>query len=254
MRTIVFLGDTQYPAIHDAAWDGVLNALAVWDLDEVWFLGDGIDFPMLTTKFPIDPSVRHDLQADLDGWDKRLGELVTVTELRGARRWVYLLGNHEDRLQKYLWHQAPELSGVRGLEIGSLLPTLTWAWETHPWHELVPVTDYFFATHGESVSSYAGATAKKMIDRTAVCGIMGHTHRLGSSVRRVVKPGGGYRYLGWWENGCLADDRKMTWTKGNEDWQLGFSLGYFDGDAFAIEQVFVHEDGKLMRGGVWYGK
>ena len=252
MKTVAFLSDTQYPAIHDAAWSGTLDFLAHLDLDELWFLGDGIDFPMLTSKFHVDPQVRHAMQDDLDGWNSRLHELATISLFRGATRLVYLLGNHEDRLQKYLWHQAPELSGLRGLSLENLLPSLG-EWEVHPWHDLVPVTDEFFATHGEAVSSYAGASSKKMIDRTAVSGIMGHTHRLGSSVRRVVKPGGGYRYLGWWENGCLADDRKMNWTKGNEDWQLGFSIGTFEGSKFAIEQVFVHEDGGLFRGGVWYG-
>jgi hypothetical protein len=171
MKTVLFLSDTQYPAIHYPAWLAAIEVASAPIIDEIWFLGDGIDFPMLTHKFPIDPAERLEIQNHLDSWNTRLGLLHLSSS---AQKYVYLLGNHEHRLQSYLWFQATELSGLRGLQLTSLLPALN-DWEVHPWHELVPVSPTFVATHGEVVSKYAGATAKQMLDRTAISGIMGHT-------------------------------------------------------------------------------
>ena len=155
-----------------------------------------------------------------------------------------------------MWHQAPKLSSLNGLQVEKLLQLEELGFEYYPYGKMVQVSGDFFATHGDIVRAHAGFTAKAMVDKTGVSGIMGHTHRLGQSTRRILDSAGGTKLIGWWENGCLCDQTKMDWTTGVQDWHLGFSVGtFFDDEGsnkFAIEPVFVHDNGSFVFGGNVY--
>ena len=254
MKHILFIGDVQWPFQHDTALKAVLDFVRRFPWgpkDELWFLGDGLDFDMLSLKFLKDPARDALLQRDIDGF--KAGVLKPLQRW-GPERRLYLAGNHEHRIQAYLWHQAPKLSSLQGLKVEALLDLDHLGYEYHPYGEMVRVANDFYATHGNVVRAHAGFTAKVMLDKTGVSGIMGHTHRLGASIRRIMSPSGGTRCVGWWENGCLCDQSKMDWVVGVQDWQTGFSIGtFYDDGSFAIESIFIHEPGWFVWGGERYG-
>lgn len=247
MRKIAFLGDVQWPYQHDGAMKAIMDYLKRAKPDELWFMGDGIDLTQLAIKHPKQPGGELWLQGEIDGWVKVLASWAALV----PGRKVYLGGNHEHRLQMYLWTQAPKLSGLSGLKVEKLLKLDELGYGWHPYREMVQVAKHFFATHGDVVRAHSGFTAKVMLDKTGSNGIMGHTHRLGSSLRRVMSGSTGTDKLtGWWENGCLCDYRKMDWTSTPEDWHVGFSIGTFFGPEdgkkldgyFAVQQVVITKD------------
>ena len=101
-----------------------------------------------------------------------------------------------------------------------------------------------YITHGDVISKHSGWTAKAHYERYGGCGMVGHSHRLGSyfKTERIDT-------YGWWENGCLCDLQPEYVNYPN--WCQGFSIGYFTNDRFFIEQVPII-DHKFMVEGKYY--
>ncbi len=135
-------------------------------------------------------------------------------------------GNHWDRLRRYLWSKAPELSDLDCLQIESLMKLKESEIELIGADEGVLINGNFLVTHAEIVRAHSGWTAKGMSDKHGGSGMHGHTHR-GGSYYKSNRSG----VYGWWENFCLdldtpiltADLRWMPlWTLKVGDNIIGF--------------------------------
>jgi hypothetical protein len=147
-------------------------------------------------------------------------------------------------LRRYLWSNARELSCLRSLTFENLFRLkklrIEFADEQNPYQ-----CGNLLFTHGSIVRKWAAYTAKAHYEKYGCCVIHGHTHRMGSFYHRTF-----IDTYGAWENGCLC-------TLNPEyavcpDWQQGFSVVWFTGDRFHVQQVpiidgqFVYH-GKLRR-------
>jgi len=145
---------------------------------------------------------------------KRLGKRTKM---------VYIEGNHETRLQHYLWRNA-EMYGFEGLKLSNLLElehrkidfvgTQPDYWKTDSGH--YKVAD-IIVTHGDSrlngatCSKWNGYSASNTI-RTMQQGVaIGHTHRLAHVMHR--SPSETYHGL---ETGSLCNH------SGTANWNQGF--------------------------------
>lgn len=182
--------------------------------------GDLVDFYGLSF-FEKNTARRHNVQEEIDQASKILGKLRTIVGPKAEM--VYLEGNHENRLQRYLWKN-PELEGIRDLRLPNLLDlagreiqfigVTSDYWKDTSGH--LEVGDAL-VTHGDnrlngtSTSRYSGYSARNSIVGLQQSIIMGHVHRLGK-----VYQSNGKKHLVGIEGGCLCV------KNGTANWQQGF--------------------------------
>lgn len=137
---------------------------------------DGIDFYTISS-YDKDPAraKSYNLQKEIDEWEKAQKEWRDAAP--DAER-HYILGNHEDRLRRYLWRH-PELFGLNALKIENLLNldkhNIKFAGKEVRIQNLI-------VKHGRFIRMHSGYTAKAELEKEFYStNIMtGHTHRGGS--------------------------------------------------------------------------
>ena len=239
---IMFLSDMHIPFHSPSSIEAMLRFAREFDPMRIYLLGDIIDF-YAVSRFDKDPTRITGLQDEID---QTIAILSQIVQDAPGSTIVYLEGNHEVRLQKYLWKH-PEISSLNALNIKNLLgldelgikyiPQTT----THVYHK-------FVIEHGDVARKYSGYTARAQLEKRGMSGISGHTHRLGMHYHTNM--GGNYV---WVENGCMCD-LNPGYVIGLPDWMDGFSVGYFKRGRtgrFIIEQVPII-DGKISYAGKEY--
>jgi predicted phosphodiesterase len=216
----IFLSDLHMPF---ADWPALKLAEAFmqdWDPKYIFYDGDIMDFYGIS-RFDKNPSRRFRLN-DERRWAMEM--LDRHHDMCSGAQQIWLDGNHEERIVKYLWERAPELADLQDEETGELLlgiPSLLGLNKRN-----VQYTSYaghvnylgFLVTHGNLLSKHSSYTAKQMSERHRSSGISGHSHRLGM-----------YNWTGikgpqaWYENGCLC--RMDPDYMHNPNWQQGFHIG-----------------------------
>ena len=218
----MFLPDAHAPYHDERAVETALAFVRHYKPGVVFILGDWLDAYQLS-RFDQRPDRRLELQNDIDACR---GLLKKVRKSAPGAVVYYLRGNHERRLQKYLWSKSPELSGLRALELPRLL--------TLSDYDIRYVERGFtkyagtLVKHGTLVSNKAGYTASRELDRTGLSGISGHTHRLAQVYRRTHAG-----YFTWAEAGCLCalDPGERMEGYGEDslyDWAHGLVVGAFE--------------------------
>jgi len=180
---------------------------------EIIIVHEAHDFYSLS-RFDKNPARRFELQDEIDAvtvYFKRLKELCPKSRI------ILLDSNHLARLKKYLWTQAPALSGLRSLDIKTLLGLEELDIEFMDDFEFKG----FLFKHGSIVRQDSSYTAKAEYLREGMSGASGHTHRLGQHF--ATKRGGSYV---WLESGCLCL-MDAEYIVGTANWQQGLSMVSF---------------------------
>jgi hypothetical protein len=209
---------------------------------------DGVDF-FAISDFDADPSRKtyDSLQRELDAW--KTGQRAWADATPGARK-VYLPGNHEDRLRRYLWNH-PEIAGLEALALPQLLDFagLGIEYDNQPYEmsELV-LFDQVVIRHGKRVRRLSGAsaTAELADERHAISVVMGHTHR-GATVYTTTRSGVRLAQ----ESFCLC--QLNPGYVAHPDWQQGLVLIDVSADHLAIEAV-PFADFRTRKVAYWRGK
>ena len=167
----------------------------------------------------------------------------------GILNWIYrevtdvtfLEGNHEYRITRHL-RKNPELFGLNCLRMPELLGLIEKKIKYYPY--LHPPIKYhgFQVHHGNLIRKHSGWSAKALYFKYAGCGIVGHTHRMGSYIVRNTEG-----IFGWYENGCLCSLQPEYQDFVN--WIQGWSIAYFTKkDLFHLEQIPVVDYKFLFNG------
>ena len=206
--------------------------------DVVIVNGDLVDFYSISS-FLKDPSRKETLQEEID-------EAVDI--LRKLRELCpevhYNMGNHEDRLRRYLLGNAKALTCLRDLQFESLFKLEELDVQYHDTAGFRLNRD-LVVTHGARVSRHAGATARMEFDRHLMSGMSGHTHRVGRY--DVTGLGGDFS---WVEQGCLCDTNP-EYVTGKPNWQQGFGIIYYRSRWFDMREIRIHNR-RLVVDGVDY--
>jgi len=145
----------------------------------------------------------------------------------------WILGNHEYRWSRYIADNARPLHGLKGTTLAEQLDCAQHGIEvidsgnkenSYLWGKLL-------IGHFDRISKHSGYTAKLLLDDKSISLIQNHSHRGGSSFRRLYD-----RDIVGYENFCLCD-RSPNYVD-SPNWQQGFSLVYKDreSDFFYLEQ------------------
>ena len=207
--------------------------------DFIDILGDLIDFWQIS-KFLKDPFRKETLQDDIDSAKAYLQELRDISP---DSEIILHYGNHLDRLRKYIWSKAPELSSIKSLDLKWMLDADKMKIKVIEEAEGYIMRGLLAMTHGTVVSQDSAMTARRNLQKYGLSVICGHTHRLGSTYKTDLRG-----IVGSWENGCLCDMNLVKqWGRELANWQTGFSIIFFKDDLFEVQQVPIIK-GKFLFG------
>lgn len=256
--------------IHDE--DAIAVALAIVRAakpESVVLVGDNLDLCEFG-RYRTSPAFAATTQATVD----RAGLLCA--QLRDAApgaRIVWLAGNHEERMPRFLLDNARAAFGLRRAADPEDWPVLSvpylcrfdeYGVEYRPGY---PASDHWITEnlrviHGDRVKS-RGSTAHLYLDAEKTSVIFGHIHRI-ERAHRTRTDHDGPREVMAASPGCLARiDGVVPSTKqgldldgrplvGNhEDWQQGLAVVTHNGAVFDYEQVRIDQGRAMWRGKVY---
>ena len=213
---IVTISDLHVPFHNMDFVELFIEFLKDFQPDKIVLNGDIVDFYDLS-HFDKNPKRVGVLQKELDIVN---GILMLIRLACPLSEIIYIEGNHEDRLRKFLWKN-PSISSLRDLKLERLLrfPDVG---------NIRLVEEYDVRgmkfTHGGLVRKHSSYSAKAEYDHHLQSGASGHTHRLG--VYNKTTDG---RVDEWIELGCGCLLRP-EYIKGCPDWQNGFLITYIIGN------------------------
>lgn len=148
----------------------------------------------------------------------------------------YVIGNHEQRLEKNILTKAPEMA--------SLLPDIFTLFKLDEMDikgaGTITINNNFFVKHGNLLGNKSGLSAIKEMENAYMSGCSGHTHRLAKYIAR--KSG---RKFVWLETGCLCSMTPEYML--NPNWQQGYAYIEFDSKGRIYNsQVCEIEDGEII--------
>jgi hypothetical protein len=220
----VILADPHAPYHNPWALELARKFLASFLPDILIVAGDLVDFHGLS-RFDRDPKRRMNTDLDVAAGGQWLD--AVADPLPGHAKKVFLEGNHDDRLRRFVWDKVPELAGLPGLSLPALLELERRQWDFIPYHNTVPESgapgfyrDGILVVHGFMARKWSGATARAHWERFGGNGIVGHCHRLGVFQHRFFGEDGQNI---WYEAGCMCS-LEPGYEPG-PDWQNGFVAG-----------------------------
>ena len=192
--------------------------------DIVVHLGDHFDFPSLSTYDRGTATIEgRRVQSDLNAGLRAIDQLVEpINKLNQAQvryrkkvyrpRMVFLKGNHEDRLDRYLNHH-PEIIGMLPA-IENCLP----GWEVYNYLEVVNINGILFSHYFANPMSgkpYTGKAAS-LLQRIGKSFVMGHRQELDFTCRELVD---GTKQIGIIAGAFYQHDEGYKGYQGNKHWR-----------------------------------
>ncbi len=213
---VLFIPDIHCPFQDNRALEVLYSFMDWYKPDTIFIMGDVLDCYAIS-RFTKDPNGELKFQEELD----EATNILRKIRHKAKKAKIYLLrGNHELRVQKFLWTNAKALSGLHALEVESLLGLHKLDIEyiregSLRYHGLM-------IKHGNIVRKFSGYTAKGEFEDNGCSGVSGHSHRL--SIYRQTNSGGEYI---WVEAGHLCNPKQEYLEGKVANWQQGWALGWF---------------------------
>jgi predicted phosphodiesterase len=222
----LLIPDVHVPYHDEAAVSLMLRAAQACGIENCALLGDAVDFYAVSSHDK-DPRRRNDLQWEVDEGNRFLDELDRV--FPGKR--MYVAGNHEDRLRRYLTNVASALFSTTKVE--ALFRLAERGWSYTPYKEYARIGRLHLTHDTGTAGRYAAHRAMDTFQGNVV---IGHTHRMAYVVEGNAKGEAHVgAMLGW-----LGDVSKVDYmhqVKANRDWAHGFGLAYRDIETDAVHIV-----------------
>src|ERR1035437_7030661 len=172
LEKILFIPDCHIP-YHDLdAFNLMLKAGKIFKPDHTVILGDFADFYGVSSHSK-DPNRALKLKEEIEQVKEALDQVASI----GAKNNVFVSGNHEDRLERYLRDRAPELFNF--ISIPKILELDKKGFKYTPYKETYRIGKLNI-THD---CGKAGRVAHlQSLDTFQHNIVIGHTHRLGYAV------------------------------------------------------------------------
>ena len=225
----VVLSDIHFPYHDEKALKAVYNFLSNTQVDTIILNGDILDFYDVSS-FDKDPDRINSLQKEIDMAQKFFKKLRSLAP---KAKIVFVKGNHEDRIERYL-KKHPELYSLNALKLPNLLNLDNYVIGYSPKGFKLGNLKII---HGDMVRKFSSYTARGELEKHDSSGISSYTHRGGAFFYRTPE-----RYLAWFESFCLCDLNPEYISEPN--WQQGFLYGYIEKNSFAVTPIPI-VDGKI---------
>lgn len=219
MYKLMVFGDVHLPYESKDAVKLLFKAMREFKPDYILMMGDILDCFSISS-FTKDKRKISLLSEEFEAGNKFLDEMTDCVD--SSCQVVYIEGNHEARLKKYVNEKASELSGLVSIEKGLNLSA----------REILYVPYRNFWQLGKVIYThdldYAGAyVANRAVASAQHSIVVGHAHRIGlvveSDLRGRPKLGASFGWLGDVDEIDYAHRLKVL-----REWSLGFGIGYLD--------------------------
>lgn len=215
LQPILIVPDVHRPYHDKRAWSLFLKVARDIRPHHLVCIGDFADFYAVSSHSK-DPSRVAQFKAELQDVNLGLDELDALK----AKNKIFIGGNHEDRLTRYLQDKAPELFGV--VSIPDLFRLKKRGWRYIAYKDDARIGKLYLTHDVGTAGRYA---PHKALDTYQHSIVTGHTHRLGYVVEgNAVAEHKLSASFGW-----LGDRKKVDYmvrAKVNKDWALGYGVGY----------------------------
>jgi predicted phosphodiesterase len=219
LEPILIISDTHRPYHDVKAWGLMLQVGQKLQPKHLITIGDFVDFFSVSSHSK-NPTRKSQLQDEIDDALNGLDELDGL----GASNKIYIGGNHEDRLTRYLQDKAPELFNV--VRIPDLLSLESRGWKYIPYKSHVKIGKLHL-TH--DVGAAGRSATFKALDTYQHSIITGHAHRL----QYIVEGNAVGEFKLSAQFGWLGDSNQIDYLSRatvNKNWALGFGAGYINPD------------------------
>jgi hypothetical protein len=218
IKQALIIADPHFPFQDQRAYDLMLTvAQDIPALSEIVLLGDVADFYGISS-FSKDPSVNSNLMREVNIVNEKLDEL---DELFPKAKKIFIEGNHEFRIIKFISNKAPELFGMVTLEELFRLRKRQYTFVPYTPAQIYQVAgSKLYARHeGLGGSAYV---ARNSVIKSGCSLIFGHSHCIQES-QVVMMNGDNLRGIctGWLGN---KNSSVMHYVKQHHQWALGFSV------------------------------
>lgn len=233
------LSDIHIPYHDQSALAVALVFARAWQPTVIVLNGDILDAHEISSH----PKDKHNVITFQDEVNETRQFLRCLRRDHRKARICYTMGNHENRIERYLTQHAPELSSVTTLALDELLDLKALGIEFVDSRCKVQIGP-FEIFHGSIIRKDAGNSVRGHMTRRGGSVAMGHTHRMGI-VARADRHG-----VHWGiENGHLSDP-DPTWAH-DPDWQQGFSCIEVGEGVVSIRQHHIHHGRLLVDGRIY---
>lgn len=237
----IVLSDVHIPEHDQAALAVAVAYMKDAHPDIIVLNGDIMDM-MAPSRFPSDP---HAVETLADEFAETRDFLTLVRKNHPKAEIVYTIGNHECRLEKYLYDKAPALSSLPELSIERLLRLADFdiAYKD--------TTDQFMlgsiqVHHGSIVKKHSADSARAHMLQDGASTLIGHVHKLGVVYQTNLQ---GTTVAA--ENGHLSRP-DPDYAGRCPNWQQGFTEVHFDKSGHTMVRQHHVLKGRLVVDGVVY--
>jgi predicted MPP superfamily phosphohydrolase len=240
LENVLIIPDTHRGHHHVKAYNLMIEAASFIGVEHIYLLGDYADFFSVSSheRDPRLPQLLSDEVVDV------MAGLQELDDVFPSAKKVFIEGNHEYRLERYLRDRAPALFGVTSTEhLLEINKRPNWKFVSYGPNQIVQVANSFLYARHEPIGPNAKTTATK-----AMCSIVhGHTHRIESAYSIGLK---GDQHI-CYSPGWLGDKRKdmiYGYVKNHHQWTMGFSIVSVETDTglFYPQIIQIIEDGKKV--------
>jgi predicted phosphodiesterase len=218
LERLFFIGDLHAPYHHKEGLAIWLRACRDFKPTTVVNMGDFLDC-FAVSSYSKDPRRAFGLDTEIEKAKKILDKIEKASP--GARR-IFIAGNHEDRLQRYLMDKAPELFSF--IDVPKLLELKERGWEHVPYKKSIRIGKLHL-TH--DVGSAGRYNAFRALEAFQAPVVTGHTHRMSYVVEGDASGGTQVStQFGW-----LGDVEQVDYmhrVQAMKNWTLGFGYGYLN--------------------------
>lgn len=241
MKLAVVIPDIHVPYHDVRALKVLCKVIKALKPNHLIVLGDSLDFYQLS-KFDKNPLRKTSVSDDVSDFRDVLYQLDGACPLQATK--VFLEGNHEHRLQKWIWANATEL--------GKMIPSLEaycgfkdLGWRFYKYGDFYRLGDVLYM-HGDR----CGLNVTLNMIRKYGCSVV-HGHDHGAAIRWFANAVGRMFALNC---GHLSDMTQQEYLYGGvADWTQGFGLvEYSDDYKIAVPHFIPIIDDKAIVRGVTY--
>lgn len=220
---LLIVPDAHAPYHDERAWRLLKKIGRHFEPHTIIHIGDLADFYTVSSHSK-DPTRIQQLE----------DELLIVRGLRadldrlGAKRKVFIEGNHEDRLRRYLQDKAPELFSL--VSTDRLLGLTANGWEFVPYRSSTKIGKVHFTHDTGHSGKYTTARALETFQHSVV---IGHHH----ACQYMVEGDATGRYRIGAQFGWLGDVKRVDYlhkVKAQRQWSLGCGIGYHERKTGAV--------------------
>jgi predicted MPP superfamily phosphohydrolase len=209
--------DTHSPYHDKKAWALMMKAAKEFKPDTIAHMGDLGDFYAVSSHSKDPKRIRH-----------LKDEIIEVRKLRQElddlkpKRKIFIEGNHENRLERYLQDKAPELFGL--VSSDDLLELSENNWEYIPYRESAKIGKLYITHDTGASGKYTTMRALETFQHSVV---IAHHHQC----QYMILGDATGEYCVGAQFGWLGDSSKVDYmqqVKVAATWALGFGVGYHD--------------------------